>query len=63
VEAYGRTLEPKVFERVHRLPPSPTRWKERSRTFPGLAQAMADQWGPLLEARKREATVSRLVTA
>lgn len=31
--------------RVHRLPPSPDRWKERSRTFPGIAQAMAVQWG------------------
>lgn len=25
--------------------PSPDRWKERSRTYPGIAQAMADQWG------------------
>lgn len=31
--------------RVHRLPPSPDRWKERSRTYPGIAQAMAHQWG------------------
>lgn len=31
--------------RVHRMPPSPDRWKERSRTFAGIAQAMADQWG------------------
>ena len=31
--------------RVHRMPPSPTRWKERSRTFYGIAAAMADQWG------------------
>lgn len=30
--------------RVHRLPPSPDRWKIRSRTFLGIAQAMADQW-------------------
>lgn len=27
------------------LGPSPTRWKERSRTFEGIAKAMADQWG------------------
>lgn len=25
--------------------PGPDRWKERSRTFPGLADAMASQWG------------------
>jgi hypothetical protein len=31
-------------QRVHRMPPSPTRWKERSRFFPGIAAAMAEQW-------------------
>lgn len=31
--------------RVHKLPPSATRWKERSRTFEGIAHAMAEQWG------------------
>lgn len=31
--------------RVHRTPPSPNRWKERSRTLPGVANAMAEQWG------------------
>ena len=31
--------------RVHKLPPSPTRWKERSRTYQGVAEAMANQWG------------------
>ncbi len=31
--------------RIHKMPPGPNRWKERSRTFPGIAQAMADQWG------------------
>jgi site-specific DNA-cytosine methylase len=30
--------------RVHREPPSPDRWKNRSRTLPGIAQAMAEQW-------------------
>lgn len=33
--------------RVHLLPPSPDRWRERSRFFPGIAAAMADQWGGL----------------
>lgn len=32
-------------QRIFRLPPSADRWKERSRTFPGIAEAMADQWG------------------
>lgn len=31
--------------RVHKMAPSPDRWKERSRTFPGIAAAMAEQWG------------------
>jgi hypothetical protein len=33
--------------RVHRMPPGPERWRERSRTFPGVAAAMARQWSPL----------------
>lgn len=31
--------------RVHRCPPGPDRWRERSRTLPGVADAMAEQWG------------------
>ena len=31
-------------QRIWRLPPSADRWKERSRTFPGIAEAMAEQW-------------------
>lgn len=33
--------------RVHHEPPSPDRWKNRSRTLSGIAEAMADQWGNL----------------
>lgn len=33
--------------RVHKMPPGPNRWKERSRTFQGIADAMAEQWGAL----------------
>ena len=33
--------------RVHRMPPGPNRWKERSRTYQGIADAMAKQWGNL----------------
>lgn len=35
--------------RVHLAPPSPDRWKERSRFFSGIADAMAEQWGELSE--------------
>jgi hypothetical protein len=31
--------------RVHHEPPSPDRWKRRSRTLTGIAEAMAEQWG------------------
>jgi len=31
--------------RIHNLPPSPDRWKIRSKTYHGIAIAMAEQWG------------------
>lgn len=33
--------------RIHKMPPGPNRWRERSRTFAGIAEAMAFQWGAL----------------
>ena len=33
--------------RIHKMAPGPDRWKERSRTMQGIAQAMASQWGNL----------------
>jgi site-specific DNA-cytosine methylase len=43
-------LEPKNIvdgreQRIWRMPPGPERAKERSKTFPGIAKAIADQWG------------------
>lgn len=32
-------------QRLHKLPPGPTRSNERSKTYPGIAKAMATQWG------------------
>lgn len=32
-------------QRIWKMPPSPDRWKKRSKTFTGIANAMADQWG------------------
>jgi len=32
-------------QRLHYLPPSPNRWKLRSETYQGIANAMAQQWG------------------
>jgi len=34
----------RITSRLHRLPPGPDRWKERSRTYYGIAEAMANQW-------------------
>lgn len=39
----------------NRLGPSDDRWKERSRTYTGIADAMADQWGAHVAAQRRAA--------
>lgn len=31
--------------RIHKMPPSADRWKKRSETYQGIADAMASQWG------------------
>lgn len=38
-------LSPKERQRLHYLPPSKDRWKIRSETYQGIADAMAAQWG------------------
>lgn len=40
----------KAWSRVHRDPPGPDRARRRSQTYPGLAAAMAAQWGGLTDA-------------
>ena len=40
-------LDKKERQRLHYLPPSKDRWKLRSTTYQGIADAMADQWGML----------------
>lgn len=35
----------RITSRIHRLSPGPDRWKERSLTFQGIADAMGSQWG------------------
>lgn len=37
--------------RVHKMAPSPDRWKNRSRFYKGIAQAMAEQWGERLDGK------------
>jgi hypothetical protein len=38
-------------QRVWKLPPSADRWKQRSKTFTGIAHAMAAQWSAALTGR------------
>lgn len=46
-------------QRLHRLPPGPERAKERSRTYPGIAAAMAEQWGQPYVIQRRLFSMSR----
>jgi hypothetical protein len=39
----------------HLASPGPDRWRERSRTYPGIAAAIAAQWGPLAAAARAAA--------
>lgn len=41
--------------RIHKMPPGPDRWKERSRTFHGIAEAMAQQWSDYIISQRRVA--------
>lgn len=54
LEATNRLVPPKagteehrLWSAIHRAPPGPLRWKVRSKTFDGIAAAMAAQWGSL----------------
>lgn len=40
-------------QRLHRLPPGPDRAKERSKTFRGIARAMASQWSEYIQNNRR----------
>ena len=42
-------------QRIWRMGPGPERKKERSRTFQGIAEGMADQWGRAILAAKEKA--------
>lgn len=50
VREYMKTLTKNKQERIHYLPPSADRAKLRSKAFPGIAKAMAEQWGGSPEA-------------
>ena len=44
-DAFAKQTPEGREQRLHKLPPSPNRWKERSRTYQGIADVMADAWG------------------
>lgn len=44
-EALGLAAGTPLADRIHKMPPSVDRWKLRSTTYPGIAQAFASQWG------------------
>ncbi len=45
-----KTLPKSETHKVHRMSPGPDRWKERSRTYQGIGDAMAEQWGAYVES-------------
>jgi hypothetical protein len=45
LKAETKALPDNERQRLHYLPPSADRWKLRSTTFKGIAEAMAAQWG------------------
>lgn len=44
-EALGLPAGAPLADRIHKMPPSDTRARERSATYPGIALAFARQWG------------------
>lgn len=58
VKAEMEALPPRERNRIRHLPPGPDRWKERSKTFPGIAKAMADQWGALYPSTQYDSEVT-----
>ena len=38
-------IVPGRADRIHKMPPGPDRWRKRSITYTGIAEAMAEQWG------------------
>lgn len=53
-DALGLDADAKPVARVHNASPGADRGKERSRFFPGVAMAMAEQWGGVPVAFHRE---------
>lgn len=46
-EALGLPPDARLADRIHKMPPGPDRARDRSETYSGIAEAMAEQWGGL----------------
>lgn len=57
------TPEHAAWSQVHRASPSPDRWRQRSRTYPGIAAAMALQWGGPLRLDEAKLELGRVMTS
>jgi len=51
-DALGLPADAKPLARIHRMAPSAERGRQRSATYPGIAAAMAEQWGGRVSGRK-----------
>lgn len=51
-DALGLPADAKPLARMHRMGPSPERQRQRSATYPGIAAAMAQQWGGKTDERR-----------
>ena len=49
---YHQRVKPGTLTGQNRLTPGEARWLDRSATYPGIAQAMGDTWGPLFPAQQ-----------
>lgn len=52
VKEQMKKLPKNISQRIHYTSPGKDRWKIRSRTFQGIADAMADQWGNIITLEK-----------
>lgn len=52
VKHIWKSLPKNEAQRIHYVSPGPERAKIRSKTFPGIAEAMAEQWGNFLNQSK-----------
>jgi len=55
LEKTGTLTKDQARDDIHKAPPSADRWKIRSKFYPALAAAMADQWGRYASINRRAA--------